>query len=76
VVKTTTSIPFHLVNGGKTHISLFNSLGRYIGEIANDIFAAGTNEVKFDASGLAPGIYFYTITSGKFKQSRKMIIAH
>ena len=74
-VIATTTIPFKLVNGGKASIKLFNTQGRLVKELANDSFSAGDNSLLFDASALAPGIYFYQITAGKFRQARKMVIA-
>lgn len=73
-VKGITKIPFTLINGGTAVIRLYNIQGRYIGEIANDNYAAGPATVTFDAKGLAPGIYFYQIESNGYKQARKMIV--
>lgn len=70
-----TTIPFHLINGDKASIKLYNNQGRLIKEIANDNFNTGDNTVEFKAEGIAPGIYIYQITCGTFKQARKMIIA-
>lgn len=73
-VSATTTIPFDLVSGGKGSIKLYNSQGRLIKEIATGTFDTGHNTVRFDSTGIAPGIYLYQLTSGNFKQSRKMII--
>jgi hypothetical protein len=35
----------------------------------------GAYFVKFDASKLSSGVYFYSITSGNFRQVKKMILA-
>lgn len=69
-----TEIPFYLINGGKASIKLYNNQGRLVTEIASDNFASGKNTMEFDASGLSEGIYYYQITSGKFKQARKMVV--
>jgi hypothetical protein len=73
-VSGSTTIPFHLVNGGKVSIKLYNMQSRLVKEIANGNYDSGDNIVSFDVSGIAPGIYFYQITAGRFKQTRKMII--
>lgn len=50
-------------------------LCRKIAVLANDIKEAGNYQVIFDASKLASGIYIYTIKSGPFTDSKKMILA-
>jgi len=69
-----TTIPFYLLKGGKATIKLYSYEGKLIKEIVNETFGAGNNSFVFDAGGLAPGIYFYQITAGTFKQARKMIV--
>jgi uncharacterized delta-60 repeat protein len=69
-----TAIPFYLVDGGNVNIKLYNSQGRFVKEVVEQVFAPGQHTVQIDASGLAKGIYFYQIRSGKFKQARKMIV--
>ncbi|WP_116787727.1 T9SS type A sorting domain-containing protein [Flavobacterium psychrotrophum] len=69
-----TTIPFKLKNGGKAVLRLYNAQGRFIKEIANDIYAVGDNTVAFDAKGLKTGIYFYQIESNGFKQAKKMVV--
>lgn len=73
-VKESTTIPFTLVNGGKAVLKLYNVQGRFIKEIANDVFSPGDNTIAFDAKGLAPGIYFYQIEANGFRQAKKMVV--
>ncbi len=49
-------------------------LGREVGTIVNDNLAAGNYSVNFNASELSSGIYFYTLITDNFKQSKKMIL--
>jgi hypothetical protein len=35
---------------------------------------AGYHEVKFDASGLSSGEYFYRLAAGSFVQTRKLLL--
>jgi hypothetical protein len=71
----TTTIPFNLVNSEKVSIKLYSSDGRLIEEIANGTFSHGNNTIIFDAGALSPGMYFYQLTAGTFRQARKMIIS-
>jgi len=74
-VANSTTIPFYLLNTEKVSIKLYSNEGKLVKEIANETFGSGNNSLNFDVAGLAPGIYFYQITAGKFKQARKMILA-
>lgn len=74
-VINSTTIPFYLLKTEKVSIKLYSSEGKLIKEIANKTFVSGNNSIIFDTAALAPGIYFYQLTAGKFKQARKMIIA-
>lgn len=73
-VQDSTTIPFYLLQDGYATIKLYNLQGRFITEIANDHFAQGHNTFQFSPAKLAPGIYFYQIQAGKFRQARKMVI--
>jgi len=73
-VLSSTTIPFYLLKSEKVSFKLYSSEGKLIKEIANETFGNGNNSVVFDADSLSPGIYFYQITAGKFKQARKMIV--
>jgi hypothetical protein len=35
---------------------------------------AGDHEVRFDASGLASGVYLYRLTAGSFTETRKLML--
>ena len=50
-------------------------LGREVKTLVNEEKPAGIYNVYFDASKLSSGIYFYSITSGSFHQTRKMVLA-
>jgi hypothetical protein len=42
--------------------------------LINDTRNAGNYEVNFEASGLASGMYIYTITAGDYTASKKMML--
>jgi hypothetical protein len=69
-----TTIKFSLPNDVKVRLTLFDMLGNEITKIVDEFKAAGTHEVKFDASDLASGIYMYKISAGKFTASKKMML--
>ena len=60
----------------KTEVSLkiFNSLGIEISTLINEEKTAGSYSVKFDATRLASGIYFYALNAGSYSETKKMIL--
>jgi photosystem II stability/assembly factor-like uncharacterized protein len=59
----------------KSHVTLtvFNSLGQQVAVLQNGEQEAGSHEVKFDASRLASGVYFYRIQAGESVQTKKLL---
>jgi aminopeptidase N len=53
-------------------LAVYDMLGREVAVLVNEKKAPGNYEVRFNASGLASGIYFYRLTADGFIQSRKM----
>ena len=56
------------------HLALYDILGRKIATLVNGVSKAGTHEVRFDASHLSAGIYFYRLSTHNSVQTRKMIV--
>ena len=69
----TTTIPFALPHTGRTTITLYNLLGRTVRTLINGELKAGYHELRFDARSLPSAVYFYTIQSGRFVQTKKMV---
>ena len=69
-----TTIKFSIKKDGNVRLEVFNILGQKVAELLNKKMKAGKYKVKFDASNLASGIYFYRIESGSFKAAKKMIL--
>jgi hypothetical protein len=56
-----------------TELIIYDILGREIATIINEQQRPGEYSVTFDASGLAGGVYIYTLKAGNYTKSRKMI---
>ena len=69
-----TTIDFSIPQKELVSLRIFNSLGEEVAELINETKNAGNYAVKFDASQLSSGIYFYVINAGNFIESRKMIL--
>jgi hypothetical protein len=69
-----TKIKFDINTPGFTTIRVFDSNGREVDELLSENISAGTYEVNFSGEKLASGVYYYTIKSGNFSQTKKMIL--
>lgn len=70
-----TVIRFHIPFISIVSLKIYDVLGREITIlIDNEETHSGTNEVEFDASKLASGIYFYTLFSNNKILSKKMML--
>jgi hypothetical protein len=68
-----TLIKFSIGKTGFTTLKLYNVLGKEVAALVNSELQAGPHEVTFDASNLPSGTYFYTLTSGYYSETRKMM---
>ncbi len=58
----------------RTKLVIYDLLGREVATLVNQPEAPGSYEVKFDASGLASGIYIYRLTAGSYTESKRMVL--
>jgi hypothetical protein len=69
-----TSISFSLPSSGITNLAVYDIMGREVIVLVNEMKTAGNYSVTFDAANLSSGIYFYTLKSGGFVESKKMLL--
>jgi len=69
-----TKISFALPKAGYVELKVYDILGREAATIVSDFKQAGKHTVDFDASSLASGVYIYTIRSGDFMDTKKMVL--
>jgi hypothetical protein len=70
----TTTIRYSIINPDVVKVKIYDVLGREVRTLVNEFKQAGTYELQFSANGLASGIYLYRIESGKFIETKKMIL--
>jgi len=69
-----TTIRFSIPKDQPVKISIYNILGEHISELTNQEYDAGTYTIDFDGSALTSGIYFYSIETTEFIETKKMIL--
>ncbi len=55
-------------------LKIYDTLGREIETLVSKEQEPGNYEVKFDASSLSSGIYFYKLQTGDFVETKKMVL--
>lgn len=68
-----TTIEYDIPKDNFVMIKIYDVLGREVFNV-NEFKKVGSYKVKFDGSDLASGIYFYSIESGNFKDTKKMVL--
>jgi hypothetical protein len=69
-----TTIKFELPRTSNVSLTVFDILGREVSMLVNERKNAGVHEVKFDASRLSSGVYFYRMQARDFVQTRKLLL--
>lgn len=69
-----TKIQFRVSSFGFVSLKVYDALGQEVATVVNEKLNSGTYEVKFDASNLSSGIYFYRLRAGEFSLIKKMIV--
>ncbi len=69
-----TIIKLNLEKSQNVAVSLYNITGQKVTGIAQDMYHAGENEIRYDASELPKGMYLIEITDGTKRSTTKMIV--
>ena len=69
-----TKIKFDIPFAGNVSLKVYDIEGYLINIIIDGYLRAGTYEAEFDGSRLSSGVYFYTVSAGKHKETKKMIL--
>lgn len=70
----TTVIRFSLPVSGMTSLKVYNETGEEVATLVDGVRETGNYEINFDARGLSSGVYFYTLSSGEFSQTKKLVL--
>jgi hypothetical protein len=70
----TTSIRFSLPEARMVTLRVYDLTGREVAELVNEVRAAGTYNVTFDASRLASGMYIYRLQAGDLTSTKRLTL--
>ncbi|RPI75211.1 MAG: T9SS C-terminal target domain-containing protein [Ignavibacteriales bacterium] len=69
-----TTIKFSIPIAEFVALKIYDVLGSEVATLVNEEKPAGFYEVKFDASNLVSGFYFYRLQTGSFVETKKMML--
>lgn len=77
-----TNVKFEIINsstyplqrGTQVLLRVFDLAGREVRTPVNERLEPGVYEVRFEASDLPSGVYFYRMEAGKFTETKKLIL--
>lgn len=69
-----TTISYSIPESRMVTLKIYDLLGREVATLLNEYKEAGTYSVSLNASSLPSGTYIYTIQTGKFRDSKKLVL--
>lgn len=70
----TTTITYSLPQNGLVTLKVYDVLGSEVAELVNGQIDAGVHKVNFNGVNLNSGVYFYTIKTGNFSETKKLML--
>jgi glutamine cyclotransferase len=69
-----TLIRFEIASESEVSLTIYDILGREVETILNDKKQPGPYDIRFDATGLSSGTYFYRLRAGDKIETRSMVL--
>jgi hypothetical protein len=69
-----TTIAYELPGPVHVSLSVYDILGRQVSVLVDEDKDAGAYQVKFDAGGLASGVYIYRMQAGNYSGTRRLLL--
>jgi len=60
--------------GSDVSLRVYDVLGREVVTLVNESQQSGTYTVTWDAQGVASGVYYYTLASSRYRETKKMLL--
>ena len=69
-----TTISYSIPQDNFVSLKVYNVLGNEVATLINGQITAGTHNVHFNASNLSSGVYYYTLRTGNFTNTKKLML--
>ena len=69
-----TIIKYSIPQSFNVEVKVFNIQGNEIDTLVDEEKQAGSYNIEWNADGFPSGIYFYSLTAGNFRETKKMIL--
>jgi hypothetical protein len=69
-----TTITFEIARSDHVTLAVFDPYGRHIATLADGPYQAGSYRVRWDAAGLASGVYLYRLQTGAYSAAGKVVL--
>jgi hypothetical protein len=70
----TTNIHYSIPKAGNITLKIYDAIGNEVSTVVNGYSNTGVFNAEIDASSWASGIYFYTLKTSEFQQTKKMVL--
>ncbi|HCN37194.1 MAG TPA: peptidase S8, partial [Bacteroidetes bacterium] len=70
----TTKIHYKIPENTKVKLTVYNLLGQEVKILVNNLQQAGNYEVDLNFNGMSSGLYFYTLETDNFRDTKKMML--
>ena len=69
-----TNIHYSIPKAGNVSLKIYDAIGNEVSTVINGFVNAGVYNAEIDASGWSSGVYFYTLKTNEFQQTKKMVL--
>lgn len=69
-----TNITLQIAVSGLVSLKVFDLTGREVLSLVNEVLNTGIYKVDMNAADLPSGVYLYRLETGKFSETKKMIL--
>lgn len=69
-----TTIEFSIPEKNNVSLKIYNMNGQVVTMLVNGEYSAGTHKIQWNATDFASGVYFYTLNTNNFSQTKRLVL--